>query len=130
MVMHLSALALAGCVLPVPVPVPVPASCPPGAHMRETARGPICIADQEPAGPGMREPVAMSPEPPVAPPEPPSAPPQPPSAPGPGAEVHRSWHDNGALAEEVRLGAGVLHGPWLRRDQFGRMVDKGFFDQS
>lgn len=82
---HVSALALAACVLP---PVQEPASCPPGASLRQTEQGPLCVADHRP-GPGPGEPVANAPdergepgwsaEPPPA--DPPPVPAEPPVAP-------------------------------------------------
>lgn len=88
-VMHVSALVFAACVLP---PLQEPASCPPGASLRQTEQGPLCVADHG-SGPGPSEPVATSPDdrgpPPGWPAEPPPAdpPPAPPVAPDAAPQV-------------------------------------------
>jgi antitoxin component YwqK of YwqJK toxin-antitoxin module len=134
-VMHVAALALAGCVF---VPVQKPVSCPPGAYLRETDQGPQCVADHG-ASPRPSDPVATAPDqrdepgwsapppadsPPVpgessvapgaapAPPPPlpgaepaPSSPAPPPPAAGPGAQ-------EGSYAEWYENGAPRLLGAY------------------
>ena len=143
--------AVAGCVLP---PVQGPVSCPAGAHVQETEQGPLCVPDQAQPGPGRSEHLASSPrdpgaqqpgwpaepsqaaDPSLAAAEPPPPPPpgvestpsmtEPPAT-GPGTRVHRT-EDGSTLREEIGLASGVPHGPWLRRDNFGRLVDRGAFE--